>query len=370
MEISDDLPSFAPLETDRTPTRSPDFSIEELQLACRNRGMPLETLRYDITPTGLHYLLSHFDIPAVRPEGFRLEVCGLVGRELTLGLADLMARPSVTRRVTMECAGNGRALMRPRPLSQPWLVEAIGTAEWTGTPLRGLLEEADVQAGAVEAVFTGLDAGMEADAVQRYQRSLQIADALEEGVLLAWAMNGELLPPQHGGPLRLMVPGWYGMASVKWLARIELVERPFEGHYMVGTYRYAVAEGELGEPVTRQRVRALMAPPGMPDFYTRTRLVPAGPVVIEGRAWAGPRKVARVEVSTGAATSWAEARLEPAAAACCWQAWRFDWQARPGRTTLMVRATDGAGERQPLEPVWNRYGMGNNAVQRVEVIVA
>jgi DMSO/TMAO reductase YedYZ molybdopterin-dependent catalytic subunit len=124
-----------------------------------------------------------------------------------------------------------------RPLSQPWLVEAIGTAEWTGTPLRGVLEEAGVQAGAVEAVFTGLDAGIEADKVQRYQRSLTIADALDEGVLLAWAMNGAPLPPQHGGPLRLVVPGWYGMASVKWLARIELVERPFEGHYMVGTYR-------------------------------------------------------------------------------------------------------------------------------------
>jgi DMSO/TMAO reductase YedYZ molybdopterin-dependent catalytic subunit len=274
----------------------------------------------------------------------------------------------------MECAGNGRATMRPRPRSQPWLVEAIGTAEWTGTPLRGLLEEADVQAGvqagAVEAVFTGLDAGMEADKVQRYQRSLTIADALDDGVLLAWAMNGEPLPPQHGGPLRLVVPGWYGMASVKWLARIELVERSFEGHYMVGSYRYAVAEGDLGEPVTRQRVRALMAPPGIPDFYTRTRLVPAGPAMIEGRAWAGPREVVGVEISTDAGASWAEARLEPAAAACCWQAWRFDWQARPGRTTLMVRATDGAGERQPLEPVWNRYGMGNNAVQRVDVIVA
>jgi len=284
MQPSDDLPSFAPLETDRTPTDDHRFSIEEMQLACRNRGMPLEALRYDVTPTGLHYLLTHFDIPAVRPDRFRLELCGLVGRELTLGLADLMARPSVTRRVTMECAGNGRALMRPRPLSQPWLVEAIGTAEWTGTLLRSLLEEAGVQADAVEAVFTGLDAGMEADRVQRYRRSLEIADALDDGVLLAWAMNGEPLPPQHGGPLRLVVPGWYGMASVKWLAQIELIDRPFEGHYMVGTYRYAVAEGELGEPVTRQRVRALMAPPGMPDFFTRTRLVPAGPVVLEGRA--------------------------------------------------------------------------------------
>jgi Oxidoreductase molybdopterin binding domain len=108
MELSDRLPGFAPLETDRTPTGNPNFSIEELQLACRNRGMPLEALRYDVTPTGLHYLLSHFDIPAVRPDRFRLELCGLVGRELTLGLCDLMARPSATRRVTMECAGNDR----------------------------------------------------------------------------------------------------------------------------------------------------------------------------------------------------------------------------------------------------------------------
>lgn len=370
MQPLDHVRSFEHLRSDRIPTTHPGFSIEELQLAFRNRGMPLEALRYEVTPSGMHYLLSHFDIPVVRPDSFRLELRGLIGRELTLGLADLMARPTITRRLTMECAGNGRALMRPRPVSQPWLVDAIGTAEWTGTPLRGVLEEVGVHAGAVEAVFTGLDAGIDGDRVQRYQRSLEIADAREDDVLLAWAMNGEPLPPQHGGPLRLVVPGWYGMASVKWLARIDLIDRPFEGYYMMNSYRYAVAEGELGEPVTWQRVRALMIPPGLPDFFTRTRFVPAGPVVIEGRAWAGLREVTRVEISTDGGANWANARLEPATMPCCWQAWRFGWQARSGRATLIVRATDSSGEGQPLEPVWNRHGMGNNAAHRIDVIVA
>ena len=153
------------------------FYKEEVQLALRNRGMPLEGLRYPITPTGMHYLLVHFDIPEVDVESWRLTVGGLVSRPQSLNLDEIKARPAVTIPVTMECAGNGRALLAPRSISQPWLHEAVGTAEWTGTPLRVILEEAGMSDKAVEILFTGLDRGVQGDEIQFYQRSLSADEA-------------------------------------------------------------------------------------------------------------------------------------------------------------------------------------------------
>src|SRR5262245_451037 len=204
------------------PTDGP-LTFEELQLAGRNRGMPLEALRYDTTPTGRHYLLAHFDIPAVDAAAWRLRIDGLVDRPLELTLDDLRSRPRKTLPVTLECAGNGRARLQPRPLSNPWLFEAIGTAEWTGTSLGPLLDEAGIRDEAMELVFTGADRGVQGGMEQDYQRSLSIAEARRPEVLLVDKMNGAPLQPQHGFPLRLLVPGWYGMASVKWLNRIEAV---------------------------------------------------------------------------------------------------------------------------------------------------
>jgi DMSO/TMAO reductase YedYZ molybdopterin-dependent catalytic subunit len=342
---------------------------EELSLAARNRGMPLEALRDPITPTGLHYLLVHFDIPAVEAESWRLEIAGLVANPLRLSLDEIKARPAVTIPVTMECAGNGRALLRPRPISQPWLLEAIGTAEWTGTPLRDLLAEAGVSAHAVELLFTGLDRGVQGNEVQWYQRSLSLREATREEVLLAYQMNGVPLPPQHGSPLRLIVPGWYGMASVKWLTCIEAIGEPFHGYQMEQTYRYADSADAPGEPVTYIQVRALMMPPGIPDFMTRTRLLDAGPVRLLGRAWAGRLGVSRVEVSIDGGSTWSEAHLGVPVSPWAWRMWSWAWEARSGRYTVCVRATDTEGHVQPLAQPWNYQGMGNNMVQRVEVIV-
>ncbi|MDX1436682.1 MAG: sulfite oxidase [Anaerolineales bacterium] len=342
---------------------------EELQLAARNRGMPLEGLRYAITPTGLHYLLVHYDIPVVNPADWRLEIGGLVDKPLRLSLDDLKQRPSQTLAVTMECAGNGRALMEPRHISQPWVLEAIGTAEWTGTPLQAVLEEAGVQTESAEILFTGLDRGVEGGKIQNYQRSLAIEDASREEVLLAYAMNGGPLEPQHGYPLRLLVPGWYGMTSVKWLTNIEAIAEPFDGYQMQKAYRYKQSPEEEGVPASLIKVRALMAPPGIPDFLTRTRLVEAGPVRLEGRAWAGRAGIDRVEVSADGGASWYDARLDPQESVFAWQGWQADWMATPGTYTLAVRATDSRGNVQPSEPSWNVGGYGNNVVQRVDVLV-
>ena len=278
-------------------------------------------------------------------------------------------RPAVTIAVTMECAGNGRARLTPRPISQPWLVEAFGTAEWTGTPLRGVLEEAGISDQAVDILFTGLDQGVEGDEVQYYQRSLSINEATREEVLLAYHMNGEPLQPQHGYPLRLLVPGWYGMTSVKWLDSIEVIGEPFQGYQMTRAYRYSQAVDDPGEPVTLMKVQALMIPPGIPDFLTRTRLVQAGPVTLTGRAWAGRLGVSRVEVSADDGSTWSDAQLEEPVSRYAWRGWSFKWEAGPGSYTLCVRATDNKGNSQPLSQPWNFRGMGNNSVQRVDVIV-
>jgi len=344
------------------------FYKEEIQLALRNRGMPLEGLRYPITPTGMHYLLVHFDIPEVNLKEWRVKVGGLVTKSMSLTLDDLKAHPAITIAVTMECAGNGRAFLSPRSISQPWLLGAIGTAEWTGTPLRGILEEAGISSEAVEILFTGLDQGVQEDEVQFYQRSLSIDEASREEVLLAYQMNGEPLQPQHGYPLRLIVPGWYGMTSVKWLERIEVIGTSFQG-YQMGAYRYRKTVDDLGQPVSLMRVRALMVPPGIPDFMTRTRLVNAGSVTLTGRAWAGRLGISRVEVSVDGGSTWLEAQLGERVSPHAWQAWSSTWAATPGRYTLCVRATDTVGNVQPTIQSWNFSGVGNNMVQRVVVAV-
>ena len=346
------------------------IGLDELALATRNHGMPLEALRYDVTPPGLHYVLTHYDIPAVDPATWSLEVGGAVERPLRLTLEDLQRRPAVTSRVLLECAGNGRARFEPRPVSQPWLLEAVGTAEWTGTPLAPLLEEAGIADAAVDVVFTGADHGVERGVEQDYARGLPLAEAVRPEVLLVWAMNGVPLPPQHGAPLRLLVPGWYGMAHVKWLTRVEVLDRPFDGFQNARAYRLTVDAGDRGEPVTRIAPRALLGPPGWPDFMTRERFLRPGPVTLTGRAWSGRAPVTGVEVSTDGGATWSAAALAPVDPAhpFAWRAWQYPWTAEPGTWELVVRATDAEGG-QPTEQVWNRQGMANNLVQRVPVTV-
>ncbi len=350
---------------------SEEITPAELRLATRNHGMPLEALAYDLTPAGLHYLLIHYDIPVVDPAGWRLSVDGCVGQEMSVSLDDLRARPAVTHAVTLECAGNGRAQLSPRPLSQPWLLEAVGTAEWTGISLRGLLEEAGVTDGASEVVFRAMDRGIEGGDEQQFERSLPLAHAFRDEVLLAYAMNGHPLPPQHGFPLRLVVPGWYGMASVKWLERITVLDEPFTGYQQARGYRLRQSPDEQGEPVECVLPRSLMVPPGIPDFATRGRSAEPGNHTVRGRAWSGFGAVERVEVSSDGGATWSDARLGERASQWAWCAWEWDWDAaEPGVHELCCRATDSAGKVQPDEAPWNLGGYANNEVHRVSVVVA
>jgi sulfane dehydrogenase subunit SoxC len=346
------------------------ISPEELQLATRNHGMPLEALRHDVTPVGLHYLLIHFDVPVVDAAAWQLEVGGLVETPLSLSLEQLRARPRVELTATMECAGNGRTLLDPRPsTSQPWVREAVGNATWTGVSLRALLDEAGVRDGAIEAVFTGLDRGVDGGVLQDYERAQRLDESAIEDAVLAYEMNGQPLPPQHGFPLRLVVPGWYGMTNVKWLHRITLVDTPFDGYQQAQAYRLRRADEDPGAPVSRMLPRALLAPPGIPDFFTRERLLDPGPVTLEGRAWSGYAPIVRVEVSTDDGSTWSDAGLEEAASKWTWRRWTAEWNAEPGEYVVCCRATDAQGHVQPLEPVWNVGGYANNAVHRVAVTV-
>lgn len=346
--------------------------MEELQLAARNHAMPLEALAYDVTPTGLHYLLIHFDIPVVDEAHWALTVDGHAERPLSLTLADIRRRPAKTQAVTMECAGNGRARIASRLKSQPWLDEAVGTGSWTGTELWPLLEEAGVRPEAVEVLFTGLDRGVQGEIEQEYQRSLSLEDARRPEVILAYELNGEALPPQHGFPLRLLVPGWYGMTSVKWLSRITLLARPFSGFQQVTAYTVRATEDDPGRPVSKMMPRSLMIPPGIPDFMTRTRRLGRAGCMLQGRAWSGWAPVTEVAVSLDGGLTWKTAEIGEPVSEHAWVPWRINWtDPVPGEYTLCTRATDAAGNVQPVAPdPGNPQGLANNQVQQVRVIVA
>ncbi len=349
------------------PSAPETYSETDIALANRNKGMPLDALRYDITPVGMHYTLSHFDIPDVATDTYRLEVGGLVDAPASLTLAEIQAGDARTLPVTMECAGNGRSRLDPRPTNMPWGLEAIGTAEWTGVPLRDVLAPVGVQADAIELVFSGPDEGIQRGERHNFQRSLSVTEAQRPEILLVWAMNGRPLEPQHGAPLRLIVPGWYGMASVKWLRSIEAIGQPFEGTQQAGSYNIRKRPTDPGERVTRIRVRAVMTPPGFPEFPSLRRFADAGPTTIHGRAWSGEAPVTRVEVAVDGV--WADAQLGPQMGEFAWHSWSFEWAAAPGEHELSCRATDATGATQPLEQDWNVGGYCNNMVQTIRVTV-
>jgi DMSO/TMAO reductase YedYZ molybdopterin-dependent catalytic subunit len=320
-----------------------------------------------VMPNAHFYVRNHFQIPKLDPSRWRLNVGGLVERPLSLGLQDLKKMRSHTLVVTLECAGNGRSLLEPPIEGEKWNLGAVSTAEWTGVPLAEVLERAGIKAGASEVLFRGVDRGMVPGRTGpiHFERSLSLNDASASEILLAYAMNGEPLPIQHGYPLRVIVPGWYAVTSVKWLTEIEVIDKPFTGHYQSDVYFYEwKREGQVvREPVTLQRVRSLITEPGANHEVER------GELAIRGVAWSGAAPIARVELSI-ANGPWEEARLVGERSRHSWQWWelitRID---TAGAITIRARASDLAGRTQPEQPEWNRLGYGNNAVQQVPVRV-
>jgi len=321
-----------------------------------------------VMPNAHFYIRNHFPIPNLDPAAFRLRVGGLVERPLSLAVRDLHNMRSQTLVVTLECAGNGRVQFDPPIQGEKWDLGAVSTAEWTGVPLVEILDRAGVRSGAREVLFRGADQGHVEGLSEsiRFERSLRLDDARDEHVLLAYAMNGEPLPVQHGYPLRLIVPSWYAVASVKWLTEIELIDRPFVGHYQTDKYWYEWTRDDqvVREPVTLQRVRALITEPAS-DAEVQT-----GDLAIRGVAWSGAASIARVEVSVGGG-GWQEARLVGERDRHSWQWWELITRVeKPGGMSLRARATDLAGRTQPERAEWNSLGYGNNAIQEVLIRVS
>jgi len=320
-----------------------------------------------VMPNQRFYVRNHFQIPKLEPSSWRLNVVGLVERSLSLSLRDLMKMPSQTQFVTLECAGNGRSLLTPRVNGEQWNLGAVSTAEWTGVQLTEVLARAGLKSGAKNVVFRAADSGrLDASSEPiRFERSLSVDDTHKCEALLAYAMNGDVLPIQHGYPLRVIVPGWYAVSSVKWLTEIDVISQPFTGHYQTGAYFFEwQRNGQLiKEPVSLQRVRSLITEPE-PDTE-----VEIGEVPVRGVAWSGAAPIARVEVRIGDGP-WQEARLLGERKQHSWQGWELIVRIeQPGSTVISAKATDMASRTQPDSPEWNRLGYGNNAVQNVRVDV-
>ena len=341
-----------------------------------NLEFPFTTLDADrfLTPNDQFYVRTHFEVPDLDAKTWGLKVEGEVEHPFEIGYDELRRMPSQTVTALLECSGNGRVFLEPPQVSIRWELGGVSTAEWKGVPLAAVLERAGIKANAVEVILEGADKGefKEPDpktpGVIPYARSLPLSKARAPEVLLAYEMNGKPLPPRHGHPVRAVVAGWYGMASVKWLKRVVVTDRPFDGYFQ--TFMYSIWGRRHGlptlVPVTDIQVKAQVARPAPFE------VVPKGTKYrMHGAAWAGESDVAKVEVSDDGGKTWAGAKLLGDPVRYAWRLWEHDWRTpdRAGRHVLMARATDSKGRVQPLERDKDRRDAVISHVLPIEVEV-
>jgi DMSO/TMAO reductase YedYZ molybdopterin-dependent catalytic subunit len=340
-----------------------------------NLEFPFATLDAFITPNEKFYVRDHFAQPKLEIDSWRLKVEGAVERELTLTYDELRKLSSATVAAVLECAGNGRALLVPKVKGVPWQLGAVGNARWTGVPLAAVLRRAGLRDSAVEVVLEGADSGeINADSkptgAVAFARSLPLAKARSPEVLLAYQMNGADLPAAHGFPLRAVVPGWYGVASIKWLQRLIVTDRPFNGYFQSFDYSYFQVENGLPKviPITKLQVKAEIARPAAGE-----EINPNGEYRIHGAAWSGESEIVKVEVSTDGGMRWSEARLKDGQSSSpyIWRLWEYQWRTpeKAGPARIMARATDSSGRTQPLERDLNRRNYMVSHVLPVDVTI-
>src|SRR5258707_12755005 len=316
-----------------------------------NLETPFDQVDSFLTPMELFYIRSHFPTPKLELASYRLHVDGAVRNPFSLSYNELRDMPSETRVATLECAGNSRVFLVPQAEGAQWELGAVGNAEWTGVPLGALLERAGMEEGACEIVLEGADQGTPTIEPKppgpiSYARSLPRDKAIQPEVLIAYQMNGRDLPLDHGYPVRAVVPGHYGMASVKWLTHIHAVREPFRGYWQTSDYGYwdyldgkpvrlALGEMKLKSEIARPRVYETLA---TNRVYT-----------VSGAAWAGETEVTGIAVSTDGGQNWAEAEFLDPVQRYAWRRWKFEWLTpkKPGRYTLLARAKDANGGVQP-----------------------
>ncbi len=318
-----------------------------------NNEYPFSTLDSFITPTDEFYVRNHFAYPQLDPNRWQLRVEGEVEKPFTLTYAELLRLPSRTLTVTLECAGNHRAFLRPAVGGLQWGPGAVSNAEWTGVPLATVLERAGLKADVLEVIVEGADCGevttspKPAGAIH-FARSLPLDHPILADSLLAYAMNGEPLTTAHGHPLRLIVPGWYAMASVKWVQRLIVTSKKFHGYFQSTDYAFwtQVDGVPTRQPITAMQPKAAIARPTVDEVLPRNKAF-----CIHGAAWGGDAPIASVEVSTDGGENWHKAQLLGESVPYAWRLWHYDAPAisQPGRYLLMARATDCRGRTQPIE---------------------
>jgi DMSO/TMAO reductase YedYZ molybdopterin-dependent catalytic subunit len=361
------------MEADRQhrPHNTADLIVRESEPV--NLEFPFPTLDSFLIPNHRFFVRTHFGIVAdLDLQSWRLIVEGRVERQLQLSYDDLLRMPPRSLVALLECAGNGRQFLTPKTQGLQWEAGAVGNAEWTGVPLAAILDRAGLKADAVEVVLEGADAGEvnvepKSPGPIHYSRSLPLDKARQPEVLLAYKMNGAELTADRGFPVRAIVPGWYGMASVKWLRRIVVTAQPFNGYYQSLEYSYFEKRDGLQTlvPLTEMMIKAQIAQP------IRGEIVPLStPYRVFGAAWAGDDEVAQVEVSTDSGKTWDQAILLDKPVKYAWRLWEYPWQPSVcGKQTLAARATDTKGRVQPIERDCNHRSYAINHIIPVEVEV-
>lgn len=322
---------------------------------------PLELVDGLLTPNELFFIRSNGPVSVdIDPQAWRLKVSGLVNQELDLSLADLQQMQQRTITAFLECSGNSRGRFPADPEAAEgtkWGNGAIGNAEWTGVPLIEVLNRAGIKPGAVDVVSQGGD-------FEEMQRGLPLEIALDPDVMLVWQMNGQDLPQPNGGPVRLLVPGWGGIASTKWIVGLEVIDRRFAGTFNTESYVIIDEDGTILRPVTVMPVKSAITSPAP------NAALSAGAQTIARYAWSGYGGIATVEVSTDGGATWAEATITQEAGPLSWVRFEHPWEAAAGEARLRSRATDQRGLQQPEEPTWNAKGYQLSAVYEVAVTVS
>jgi DMSO/TMAO reductase YedYZ molybdopterin-dependent catalytic subunit len=335
-----------------------------------NLEFPFSSLTDWVVPNAQFFVRNHFRMPEIDPAAWRLTISGAVERPLEVSLDDIRAMPATRLAAVIECAGNGRVYYEPAREGLQWQNGAVGNAVWMGVPLAGLLAQARPRQDAVEVVLIGADQGV-VDAGKKtaspgpiaFARSLPLGKALSAGTLLAYAMNDEPLAPEHGFPLRAVVGGWFGMAWVKWLREIRVIERPFLGYWQARDY-FGWERG-LGEPMlvplTQMEVKAQIARP-----VEGATLRAGRPFRIFGSAWSGEAEIRQVEVCCG--EGWRAAKLLTPGGSHAWRLWEYVWTPpQAGRYVLRCRAIDAAGNIQPESQQPDRESYGANWIVPVAI---
>ena len=333
--------------------------------------MPVSGFADNITPIEHFFVRTHVYVPSVDAATFRLKVEGEVATPVELSLDELKQMPAVEIVAVAECAGNGRNFYEPYIPGAQWQHGAVGNGRWKGVRLADVLKRAGIKASAVEVVFDGADSPI--GTMPDFQRAVPAKKALDPNTILAYEMNGQPLPAKHGYPLRVVAPGWASDCWTKWLSSIRVLDKPFDGFWMTGSYRKpanAVIPGaaiamEQMEPVTSLKVKSIISSP------LENAQVEAGkPTAIHGVAWTGDTGggVTAVEVSVDGGRSWRQARLEGPPTLYGFRSWSINWTpSRESYFNLMVRATDKSGAAQPMAQEWNPSGYGWNVAHRVGV---